>query len=337
MVSDTAVLDQTDVRLRAVWHPVALSNEVGRQPVGVMLLGEAWVLTRLNGGIQVFRDRCPHRLAPLSAGCIVNNELHCGYHGWRFNEEGICTEIPALGPGAALPPRAQLSPAFGVCERAGIIWVAVDKPLIDLPEVNLQTDPEVRWGALVPMETQASAGALIDNFCDVAHFGFLHRATIGTDSALVVDEVRTELSEGGWVVTSVDNQMFANREDSGVAAGLRPELQRRIATYQYRAPFMATLRLEYLDAGGENLIIFAVQPQTAAQCRVYTVLYRNDVASDEAMQESIEFEQRVLAEDLAFQALGHAPFPLSIRAELHTRADRLTLEIRRVLIRLLLS
>ncbi len=182
-----------------------------------------------------------------------------------------------------------------------------------------------------------SAGALIDNFCDVAHFGFLHRATIGTESALMVDEVGTELNEDGWVVTTVSTQMFANREDPGVAAGLRPEVQRRRATYEYRAPFMATLRLEYLDAGGENFILFAVQPQTATQCRVSTVLSRNDVANDEAMRESVEFEQRVLAEDLEFQARGHAPFPLSIRAEIHTRADRLTLEIRRVLIRLLLN
>ena len=337
MALDTPVLDQTDGRLRAVWHPVALSSEVGAQPMGVMLLGEGWVLTRLNGGIQAFRDRCPHRLAPLSAGGVVNDELQCGYHGWRFDHTGMCTEIPALGPGAALPSRAQLSIAFGVCERAGIVWLAVEEPLIGLPEVNQEHNPEFRFGALEPMETQASAGALIDNFCDVAHFGFLHRGTIGTGSALVVDEVRTELTDDGWVVTSVDNQMFANREDPGVAAGLRPELQHRTATYQYRVPFTATLRLEYVDAGGENFIVFAVQPQTATQCRVYTVLYRNDIASDEAMQESVGFEQRVLAEDLAFQARGHAPFPLSIRAELHTRADRLTLEIRRVLIRLLLS
>ena len=105
MVSDTAVLDQTDVRLRAVWPPVALSSEVGSQPTGVMLLGEGWVLARLNGSLQALRDRCPHRLAPLSAGCVVNDELQCGYHGWRFDQTGKCTEIPALGPGAAVPPQ----------------------------------------------------------------------------------------------------------------------------------------------------------------------------------------------------------------------------------------
>ena len=36
--------------------------------------------------------------------------LQCAYHGWRFDEEGRCIEIPALGEGATLPPAAQLTP-----------------------------------------------------------------------------------------------------------------------------------------------------------------------------------------------------------------------------------
>jgi nitrite reductase/ring-hydroxylating ferredoxin subunit len=42
---------------------------------------------------------CSHffRLAPLSEGRIESDgTLQCSYHGWRFNSEGKCTEIPQV-------------------------------------------------------------------------------------------------------------------------------------------------------------------------------------------------------------------------------------------------
>jgi pheophorbide a oxygenase len=70
----------------------------------------------------VFEDRCPHRLAPLSEGRIIQpaaaaataaaaggggssgssgGGLMCSYHGWTFNPSGTCTAIPQLQPAAA--------------------------------------------------------------------------------------------------------------------------------------------------------------------------------------------------------------------------------------------
>jgi phenylpropionate dioxygenase-like ring-hydroxylating dioxygenase large terminal subunit len=42
-------------------------------------------------------DECPHRLAPLSEGRVVDGGLECPYHGWQFEGAGGgCVAIPQL-------------------------------------------------------------------------------------------------------------------------------------------------------------------------------------------------------------------------------------------------
>src|SRR5262249_24656593 len=99
-------LANTDPALRRAWHPVARSNEVTDTPHSVRPPGEDWVLVRLPE-LAAFVDRCPHRLAPLSAGSVDGGSLRCGYHGWCFGADGGCREIPSLGQNEHMPPRAR--------------------------------------------------------------------------------------------------------------------------------------------------------------------------------------------------------------------------------------
>ena len=108
------VLHASHPALRRAWHPVAAASDVAAEPVAVRLLGEDWVLARVEGSLVAFVDRCPHRLAPLSAGRVESGGLRCGYHGWMYDTTGACVEIPALGPGATIPPRACLTSPAGV-------------------------------------------------------------------------------------------------------------------------------------------------------------------------------------------------------------------------------
>src|SRR6185437_8860196 len=82
--------------LAQFWHPVALSSDVGREPVAGRLGGQGWALARFGGGLTAFADACPHRRARLSAGQITDGILQCPYHGWRFTSDGRCVGIPAL-------------------------------------------------------------------------------------------------------------------------------------------------------------------------------------------------------------------------------------------------
>ena len=108
------------------WHPVALSAEVGAEPVACRLGGQGWALARFGGGIAAFADACPHRRARLSAGQITGGTLRCMYHGWRFTPDGRCVAIPALEDGAAIPERATLSRPAQIAEQDGMVWIAPD-------------------------------------------------------------------------------------------------------------------------------------------------------------------------------------------------------------------
>ena len=172
---------------------------------------------------------------------------------------------------------------------------------------------------------------LADNFLDVAHFPFVHRGTFGADEAREVPHY--DVARDGFGFSATFEHELANREDPGVAAGDRPLVQRRRLTYRYRAPFHLELEIEFLDAGGVNVIGFFLVPEDDEMVRIYSTLWRNDLGgSAERMREAVDFEVAVIEEDLRIQSrYERLEMPLDVTAEVHTRADRTTLEFRRVL------
>jgi phenylpropionate dioxygenase-like ring-hydroxylating dioxygenase large terminal subunit len=109
------------------WTAVATSEQIGDGPCQVWADGRPWVLVRLDGEIAAFADRCPHRLAPLSAGRRVGSTLECGYHGWRFDRTGRAVAIPSLGDEAVIPRRACLTNR-PVRVEDGCVYLSVPNP-----------------------------------------------------------------------------------------------------------------------------------------------------------------------------------------------------------------
>jgi vanillate O-demethylase monooxygenase subunit len=325
------LLNNTHPAMRRCWHPVARSTEISDAPTRALLLGEPLVLFRSHGQVVCFLDRCPHRRAPLSLGSCDGETLRCAYHGWRFGGDGRCVEIPALGDAATLPSQARLTPVAAVAERSGMVFVAPEEPVAPLGRVKESEDPTFVVGELPPVRARASAGLLADNFLDMAHFPFVHRATFGADEA--ADVPHYQVVRDGWAFTARREHPFANREDPGVAEGIRPLVQSRRLTYRLDAPFHLQLRIDFVEAGGTNVIGFFLQPETDDRCRIYTTLWRNDLGGDpEAMAAAIKFEVEVLDEDLRIQeAFDELVLPLDPTLEIHTRSDRSTLELRRLL------
>jgi vanillate O-demethylase monooxygenase subunit len=317
--------------------------------VQVWLLGEPWVLVRLPAEtaasaasaasaesaagatrLVAFADRCPHRLAPLSAGTVVGATLQCPYHGWCFDGDGVCTVIPAIGGSDRIPARARAAAPAGLVEAGGLVFLAPEEPVAELLPVPFADADGFLHAHLAPARARVGAGLMLDNFLDLAHFPFVHAATIGTDDALEVPELVVERDGLGMRVTST--HWFPNHEDPGVAQGLRPLLQQRSLHYEYRAPFQASLRIDYLQAGGTNVLDFFVQPEDAQHCRIYTVLHRNDLDDAEQVADAAAYEQKILDEDILLQEqYVDLSLPLDITAEVHVRTDRPGVELRRIL------
>jgi phenylpropionate dioxygenase-like ring-hydroxylating dioxygenase large terminal subunit len=417
--------------VQTAWYPVARAADVGTTPVPVGAGGHAYVVVRLRPGgeVSAFPARCPHRLVPLSTAEVIDGRLQCGYHGWRFDGEGRCVEIPSLGPTGTPPPRADLAvpwaveerhgwvwlaperttshpprfasrvspepvpdlpgprgpvldnlhpslehawhpvalsgellpsgwlqirlmgrtwtlrrtsdglaaepPAVGVRERYGLIWLAPAEPAgvdIDVPESE---DRHYVPARLQPLRSAGPAGPLADNFLDVAHFPFVHRATFGAEDRPEVPAYDVVPEPGGF--GSVQEQWCENPIDPEVARGGRPLRQRRRATYAYRAPFSFRLRLEFLDSGAATTILFLLQPEDLDSTRIYTSLFLSaghgqPLPAPAAVATEVAFMRRVLEEDLRLHAgFAATGLPLDPRDELHLRSDRMGVALRRAL------
>ncbi len=331
-------IDNRAPSLRACWHPVARVEDLAAaaQPDGphrVELLGQGYVVVRAAGAWRGYVDACPHRAGRLSDGRLHHGDLTCPYHGWEFAAtDGSCRLIPALGPGAAVPRRACLTPVE-VAERYGLLWLAPQPPVPPLPSVAEWDDPSLRQVWLPVVDIRAGAAQFVDNFLDFAHFPFVHAGTFGNAEEPYVDDFGVERMAHGAVVSY--DHTIANNEDPLVATGEHPLVQPRRMRYEYTVPFSALLRLDLPLTGMVNAIFVACQPVDVGVTRLYTVMLRNDCADDAAAAAAVDYELAVLAEDLRIiDRLPDTTLDLDANAQVHTRADRLAVEMRRLLRRL---
>ena len=84
---------------RRFWLPALLSSELPEPdctPVRLRLLGENLVAFRdTSGEIGVLDNACPHRRASLFFGRNEECGLRCVYHGWKFDLNGDCVDMPS--------------------------------------------------------------------------------------------------------------------------------------------------------------------------------------------------------------------------------------------------
>lgn len=106
----------------------------------------------MDGAVNLWEDRCPHRGMRLSFGFVRDNRLACLYHGWEFGDDSGCKRIPAHPD--LEPPKTLCATPFPVAERFGMIvlsgseqedetWygvrsIFVPRPLegLDLPDIS---------------------------------------------------------------------------------------------------------------------------------------------------------------------------------------------------------
>ena len=323
-------IDNEHPALRRCWHPVARSADVGDEPVAVDVLGERWCLVRLGGEIAALRDACPHRFSPLSAGTVEGDTLRCAYHGFRFAADGTCVEIPAVDPDLPIPARACATAAAGVAESLDLVWLAPEDPITPLPEVPEHRDDSFVNCPLQPSDWNAGAAQMADNFLDLGHLPFVHLGTFGDPDDKLVRDYKME--RDGWRFTA-SHRHFTKALADSTSPGEEFKVVERELLFVFTAPHHVYLRIGYPEEGMVLTISFCHQPVDADTTRLYCTDYRNDIADDPdeiagavAFQEAVAAEDKTLLERIATKAV-----PLSAGLEYHSKADRITLEMRRML------
>ena len=162
--------------LRNAWYVGALSSEVAKGPVSRQLLGQSMVLFRTESGkAAVLADRCPHRFAPLSLGCVKGESIECGYHGLRFDPSGKCVLNPHGDH--AVPRRSDVA-SWPAHERYGYVWFwpgdpkRADEKLI--PSLPFNEDPKTFAVIYGYVDVAAHYELVVDNLLDLSHVEYLH-------------------------------------------------------------------------------------------------------------------------------------------------------------------
>jgi phthalate 4,5-dioxygenase oxygenase subunit len=111
--------------MREYWIPACLPSELvaDATPTKLMLLGEKLIAFRDSSGrVGILDHRCPHRCASMFFGRNEQNGIRCAYHGWKFDVEGNCLDMPNLPEDLRFTDRVKAK-AYKVAELGGIIWV----------------------------------------------------------------------------------------------------------------------------------------------------------------------------------------------------------------------
>jgi phenylpropionate dioxygenase-like ring-hydroxylating dioxygenase large terminal subunit len=315
--------------LRDFWYPVAYAAEVSPGPRAVRLFGEQLVVWRDQlGALAAAVDVCPHRGGRLSQGWVSENCLTCPYHGWRYDRGGRCVEIPSNEPGLPVPSRARVATAH-VAERYGLVWVCIGAAATELPTLpECERDDYVVIHELME-EWHASAPRIIDNGLDVSHVAFVHRNSVGTDSAPRMANVEVErdgisVRFSATYTTRVNEQQRAN-------TGIEGEFTTRSTRGELVQPFVFRGVLEYHETGLRHVLFKTATPVDDERTLFCQFVARNDNPDAERIEGIVALDRMVQAEDKRLLEAIAADFPLDVHSEIHTKADRMTLEYRRAL------
>jgi len=114
--------------MRRYWQPVCTFDELHEVPRKEKLLCEA---------IVVFRDRkrrvgaldphCAHRGTSLEWGRVEEEGLRCRYHGWLYDTEGQCTDMPCETE-EFRKAMDVWQPAYPATEYGGLVFVYIGPP-----------------------------------------------------------------------------------------------------------------------------------------------------------------------------------------------------------------
>src|SRR5688572_14011007 len=174
---------------RRYWVPALLAEEIAQPdcpPVRVKLLGEKLVAFRdTDGRIGLIDEFCAHRGVSLWFGRNEECGLRCPYHGWKYDVDGNCVDLPSEGADGPMRRRIKLK-SYPCIETGGVIWTYMG------PADRIPSAPQLEW-VRVPAERRYVSKRLqesnylqaLEGGIDSSHVSFLHSGALKSDPLFV--------------------------------------------------------------------------------------------------------------------------------------------------------
>jgi phthalate 4,5-dioxygenase len=175
---------------RQYWIPVLLADELpepGSPPVRVKVLSERMIAFRDSEGRYGLIDEfCAHRGASLWFGNneVGNNEvagLRCAYHGWKYDVNGQCIEVPSEPDNSNFCTKVKLT-SYPLIKVGDVLWTHMGDP------AKRPDPPEFEWVTVPSEQTYTSKRWQESNWLqaleggiDSSHVSWLHSAGLRND------------------------------------------------------------------------------------------------------------------------------------------------------------
>lgn len=163
------------------WYWLVRSHEIKKgKAIPVKFLDTELVLYRgEDGKMRAFDAHCPHMGAHLCDGFVEGNSIRCPFHFWKYDEHGICSEIPAQKETNNIPGLI----SHKVSEAYGLVWLWTGQK-DDLEEIPVI--PELSG---IPLDVKLGSNfvknchpnVVMINAIDIQHFRSVHQLIVDLD------------------------------------------------------------------------------------------------------------------------------------------------------------
>ena len=173
--------------IRQYWLPALMSIELAgpdSDPVRVRLLGEDLIAFRdTDGNVGLIDNNCPHRRASMFFGRNEECGLRCVYHGWKFDVNGDCVDMPSEPAESNFKDKVKIT-AYKAQERNGIIWayMGTRTELPPLPDIEPNMLPEDAEQSVWTAVRNCNWVQALEGDVDTSHLGFLHLGSLEAEN-----------------------------------------------------------------------------------------------------------------------------------------------------------
>jgi nitrite reductase/ring-hydroxylating ferredoxin subunit len=185
--TETQQQDETAAGFHQSWFPLAVASEVAAgQVIGRDFLGTRVILYRDGGGKALVQSAyCPHLGADLSVGQVIDGQIRCAYHHWRFDCTGRCVDIPA---GDKIPPGARIA-TYPSAQAWGLIWAFNgETPTFAVPRIPGIEEGDLVYEAHFRGTRATDPWVSVSNGVDFQHLRTLHGLPAVDPDAISVGE-----------------------------------------------------------------------------------------------------------------------------------------------------
>ena len=270
--------------LRRFWLPALLPDELPAPdctPVRVRLLAEDLVAFRdTEGRLGLISAYCAHRRAHLFLGRNEECGIRCIYHGWKYDVDGNCVDLPTEPAQSNFKDKVKL-PSYPLREAGGIIWayMGAKNRIPELPRLPItQVPPDHKF--VIKRLQESNFAQALEGGIDSAHTRYLHgRLDAYRHTANYVkatEPLRKRFSENPnslspreldilFRMTDKAPRVMAKRTNYGLTIGARGTISNENYYWRFNQFLMPFYTMPPRDPGGHAFV-----PIDDENCWVWT-------------------------------------------------------------------